>query len=58
MESTEKKISEQIYEDDDWKYDPCYECGGYGDDYSIDDNGDLVLNCNTCPFNANKKGDA
>lgn len=30
--------------DDDYDY--CYECGGYGDDYSIDVNGELVCNCN------------
>ena len=30
--------------------DYCYECGGYGDDYSVDENGELVCNCLTCPF--------
>lgn len=30
--------------------DVCYECGGYGDDYSVDENGELVCNCFTCPF--------
>lgn len=31
----------------------CYECGGYGDDYSYDDEaGELVSNCETCPFNS------
>ena len=29
----------------------CYECGGNGDDYSIDENGELVCNCFDCPFN-------
>lgn len=43
-------------EDQPDDYDPCYECGGYGDDYSIDDNGELVWNCPDCPFN--KKEDA
>lgn len=28
----------------------CYECGGYGDDYHIDENGDLVSSCPGCPF--------
>jgi hypothetical protein len=32
---------------DDWA-DICYECGGYGDDYSIDEDGELVCNCDTC----------
>ena len=26
----------------------CYECSGYGDDYSIDEDGELVCNCDTC----------
>ena len=33
------------WEDDD--LDVCYECGGYGDDYSIDKNGELICNCFT-----------
>lgn len=32
-------------------YDCCYECTGYGDDYSFDDDGELVCNCGDCPFN-------
>ena len=32
----------------------CYECSGYGDDYKIDDNGNLVCNCKECPFNPDK----
>ena len=35
--------------EDPWE-DRCYECGGYGDDYSVDENGELVCNCFTCPF--------
>lgn len=34
---------------DPWE-DHCYECSGYGDDYSVDENGELVCNCFTCPF--------
>lgn len=31
--------------------DYCYECGGYGDDYSFDEEtGELVCNCDECPF--------
>jgi len=26
----------------------CYECGGYGDDYYIDDDGELVCACDEC----------
>lgn len=28
--------------------DICYECTGYGDDYSFDENGELVCNCDEC----------
>lgn len=31
--------------------DRCYECSGYGDDYYIDDDGELVCACWDCPFN-------
>jgi len=39
--------------DDEFRedYDYCYECGGYENDYSFDDNGDLVCKCDDCPFN-------
>lgn len=32
-------------------YDRCYECTGYGDDYILDENGELVSACDDCPFN-------
>ena len=28
--------------------DVCYECTGYGDDYSVNDDGELVCNCDEC----------
>lgn len=31
-------------------YDYCYECGGYGDDYFINDDGKLECYCPQCPF--------
>lgn len=31
--------------------DRCYECTGYGDDYSYDEDGELVSNCTYCPWN-------
>lgn len=33
-------------------YDPeyCYECEGYGDDYYINDDGELESACYECPF--------
>lgn len=27
----------------------CYECNGLGDDYSLDENGELKCNCPECP---------
>lgn len=32
---------------DDFDY--CYECSGYGDDYFINDEGELECACPTCP---------
>lgn len=29
----------------------CHECRGLGGDYSLDDNGELVSNCDGCPLN-------
>lgn len=39
-----KKMNEM---DDDC----CYECAGYGDDYFINDEGELECCCPTCPMN-------
>ena len=37
---------------DKFPYDDyCYECKGYGDDYSVNEEGELVCNCDDCPFN-------
>lgn len=38
--------------EDNSMYDPdyCYECTGYGDDYYIDDEGELICRCWECPF--------
>lgn len=40
---------------DEW--DVCYECMGYGDDWSTDENGELVHACEECLFNPLKEGD-
>lgn len=37
--------------------DYCYECTGYGDDYYIDDDGEMVRACDTCPHNHRNQGD-
>lgn len=50
MESNESGF---VDEDDaySWDYaDICYECTGYGDDYFINDEGELESSCDTCPF--------
>ena len=39
------------YEEELECYDQCYECSGYGDEYSFDDKGELVSNCDDCPWN-------
>ena len=33
--------------DDDY----CYECSGYGDDYYVNDDGELVCRCPECIMN-------
>lgn len=38
-------------------YDWCYECGGYGDDFYADENGELVCRCPECPNNPWKDDD-
>ena len=39
------------YEED--PYDYCYKCSGYGDDYYMDEDGELVCRCTDCPMNPN-----
>lgn len=34
----------------DYRADRCYECTGYGDDYYIDEDGNLVNACGDCPY--------
>lgn len=38
-------------DDSDGEPDWCYECTGYGDDYSLNEDGELVHNCDSCKFN-------
>jgi hypothetical protein len=35
-------------------YEYCYECSGYGNDYYVDDNGELVCYCPECLLNPNR----
>lgn len=39
------------YEED--PYDYCYECSGYGDDYYMNEDGELVCRCPECLMNSN-----
>ena len=43
------------YEED--PYDYCYECGGYGDDYYMGEDGELICRCPECPMNPNSWDD-
>lgn len=45
------RVTKQMNECIDSNFDYCYECEGYGDDYSVDENGELVHKCETCPSN-------
>lgn len=49
-----KSISVEFTESEEAteRFDHCYECGAYGDDYSYDEEtGELVSNCDDCPYN-------
>ena len=46
-------MSEYDYED----LDVCDECSGYGDDYFVNDDGELECRCPTCPVNPNFEDD-
>lgn len=39
------------YDYEENPYDYCYECGGYGDDYYMDEDEELVCRCPECPMN-------
>ena len=37
---------------DSYIVDHCDECSGYGDDWYVDDNGEMVCACWCCPFSS------
>lgn len=41
------------YEYEEDPYDYCYECSGYGDDYYMNEDGELVCRCPECLMNPN-----
>lgn len=49
----DEEYEHDFFEDFDW----CYECTGYGDDYFINDEGELECACPTCPHNTNRYDD-
>ena len=42
---------------DEERADYCYECTGYGDDYFINDEGELECYCFQCPYFYNEGDD-
>lgn len=44
-------------DDEDYDYDPCYECRGLGDDYIINDDGELESWCDKCGVNPDRMKD-
>ena len=55
------EFEDHEFEDEDNDYDPmvddiCYECTGYGDDYVVNEDGELECVCDTCPFGSQKWG--
>lgn len=48
MIMTEEEMDEQLELMEEYDDDRCYECCGYGDDYSEDEEGNLVSNCTHC----------
>lgn len=53
----EMNIPEDISDEEEIS-DYCYECGGYGNDYFVNDDGELECLCPECPLNPlNHDGD-
>jgi len=45
------------YREEENDYDPCYECRGLGDDYIINDDGELESWCDKCGVNPDRMKD-
>lgn len=54
-----EQMAQQPQDDanDDDDYDPCYECRGLGDDYIINDDGELESWCDKCGVNPDRMKD-
>lgn len=46
-----REVSDSRSFDTNMDYDYCDECEAYGDDYTENEDGDLICNCDTCPYN-------
>lgn len=46
-----RKASDSRSFDTNIAYDYCDECEAYGNDYTENEDGDLICNCDTCPYN-------
>ncbi len=52
LDDYDEDDDDYVDDDDDWwdDWDICYECQGYGDDYYINECGELECHCFNCPF--------
>lgn len=60
MDAIARVIYRRVIMHDDYEedsYDYCYECSGYGDDYYMDEDGELVCRCPECSMNPNSWDD-
>ena len=44
----QRQVKRMLIENSMYDSEYCYECSGYGDNYYIDEDGELVCNCDTC----------
>ena len=46
------ECEQEVFQMPEWdEYDYCYECSSYGDDYFVNDDGELESYCSQCPNN-------
>lgn len=51
----DEDFEDDLYdEEEEGEYDYCHECGGYGDNYYMDENGEPVCRCLECIMNPNR----
>ena len=58
MKQGEVKMSDDYDDYDDYSEDDyCYECSGYGDDYFVNEDGELECYCSQCLMNPYRSDD-